>query len=85
MPPAMGCCSSPGSPYRLFLSDVTMELTRPGNKHKSAVRDMHEDMPEKNHSYQERVWWPDISREIRADFRPGLNNLLGSNREVVQP
>ena len=30
-------------------------------------------------------WWADISREIRADISPGLNNLLGSNHEVVQP
>ena len=26
---------------------------------------------------------PGISRETRADLRPGLNNLLGSNHEVV--
>ena len=30
--------------------------------------------------YQVRVWWPEIRREIR----PGVNNLLGSNHEVVR-
>ena len=38
-----------------------------------------------SHTYQERVWWADISHEIRADISPGLNNLLGSDHEVVQP
>ena len=36
-------------------------------------------------THQERDWWPDISREIRANLRSGLNNFVVRTQEVVQP